>query len=223
MEFTKEELIKWYNSKTETNSINPKTNRKIKNGGPTYNKLNKEYNSLIKKDESDDDIEISIKNINIEDKKNNNIENKLVLYLELKVTKKVKIQKYKILNTDEYKNGCSCNQKIEIKINEKKEIKEDIINILEIIKREYNNKYIQNIYGLDYICRIEEIDTDGNVYGFIFESNNENIEIPIILVHCYSYLKRKNINICIHIQYLSFYNYYNDELYDYETHLLIKY
>lgn len=220
MQFTKDELIKWYNSKTETYSINPRTNKKIKNNGPTYKILEREYNILFEKNVKDT-IKKNIKNINLTNE--NNIENKLVLYLELKDTKKVKIQKYKILNTDEYKNGCSCNQKIEIKINEKKEIKEDIINILEIIKREYNNKYIQNIYGLDYICRIEEIDTDGNVYGFIFESNNENIEIPIILVHCYSYLKRKNINICIHIQYLSFYNYYNDELYDYETHLLIKY
>lgn len=118
MEFTKEELIKWYNSKTETYSINPKTNRKINNDGPTYKKLDKEYSTLIKENKRDDNVEIDIKNIDIEENKNNNnIENKFVLYLELKDTKKIKIQKYKTLNTLEYKNGCSCDQKIEIKIN----------------------------------------------------------------------------------------------------------
>jgi hypothetical protein len=221
MKYTKEELIKWHNFKTETYSINPKTNRKIKNHGPTYKKLKEEYNILIKEI---DDIEENIKALNININENvNNIENKFVLYLELKDTRKIKIYEYKILNIKEYINGCSCNQKIEIKLNEKTEIKEDILNILDIIKKEYNNKKIQDFYGLNYICKIEELDIDGNVYGFIFESKDNNIEIPIIPVHCYSYVKKRTTNICMHIQYLSFYNYYNNESYDHETHLLIRY
>lgn len=227
MKYSKEELIEWFNSKNGEYSINPKSNRKIKKNGPTYKKLEDEYNILIKDEK--------IKNINLEEnfekldinknvnKNINNIENKLVLYLELKDTKKIKIYDYMVLNKNKYINGCSCNQKIEIKINEKIEIKEDILNILGIIKKEYNNKEIQNIYGLDYICNIDELDIDGNVYGFIFESNDNNIEIPIIPIHCYSYVRKKTVNICIHIQYLSFYNHYNNESYDYETHLSIKY
>jgi hypothetical protein len=221
MEFTKDELIKWFNSRTKEYSINPKTNRKINNSGPTYKKLEKEYNMLFIENTDNYDFETNIKNINLTDK--NNIENKFVLYLELKDTKKIKIQEYKILNILEYKNGCSCEQKIEIKLNEKNEIKEDVINILKIIKNEYNDKEIQKIYGLDYDCKTEELDNDGNVFGFIFNTNNQNIEFPIIPVHCYSNIKRKTIEICIHIQYLSFYNHYNNESYDYETHLLIRY
>jgi hypothetical protein len=220
MKFTKDELIKWFNSKSEKYSRNPKTNKKIKNNGPTYKKMEKEYIMLFKKNEENYEIETDIKNINIT---NNNIENKICLYLELKDTKKIKIQEYKIFNIFEYNNGCSCDQKIEIKLNEKKEIKEDIMNILEIIKKEYNNKEIHKMYELDYICKIEELDIDGNVFGFIFDTNNKNLEFPIIPVYCYSYIKNKTISICIHIQYLSFYNHYNNESYDYETHLLIKY
>lgn len=222
MVFTKDELIKWFNSKTEEYSINPKTKRKIKNNGPTYKKLEKEYNMLFNKKEENYDIETEIKNINIT-KENNNIENKICLYLELKDTKKIKIQEYKLFNILEYKNGCSCGQIIEIKLNEKKELKEDIINILEIIKKEYNNKEIQKMYRLDYTCKIEELDIDGNIFGFIFDTNNENLEFPPIPVHCYSYIKKRTTNICMHIQYMSFYNHYNNESYDYETHLLIKY
>lgn len=126
MKYTKEELIKWHNSKTDTYSLNPKSNRKIKNYGPTYKKLEEEYNILIKEI---DNIGENIKTINI--KNINNIENKIVLYLELKDTKKIKIYDYIILNKKEYLNGCSCN--------EKTEIKDDILNILEIINKEYNN------------------------------------------------------------------------------------
>lgn len=216
MKYTKEELIKWHNSKTNTYSLNPKSNRKIKNYGPTYKKLEEEYNILIKK------IDNIGENININENVNN-IENKIVLYLELKDTKKIKLYDYIILNKKEYINGCSCNQKIEIKLNEKTEIKDDILNILEIINKEYNNKKIQDIYGLNYICKIDELDVNGNLYGFIFESKDNNIEIPIIPIHCYSYIRKKIINICIHIQYLSFYNHYNNESHDYETHLLIRY
>lgn len=212
MNYTKEELIEWNNSKKDTYSINPRTNHKISNSGPTYKKLEKEYNILIQEiNDNSEHIKTSIIN-NYENL--NNIEKKFVLYLELKDTKKIK---------SEYKYGCLCKQKINIKLNEKKEIKEDIINILNIIKNEYNNKKIQNIYGLDYICRFEELDTDGNVYGFIFDTNDENIEFPIIPVHCYSYIKKRTINICIHIQYLSFYNHYINESHDYETHLIIEY
>lgn len=222
MEFTKDELITWFNSKNKEYSINPKSKRKIKNNGPTYKKLEKEYNILFDKNEEILNIEKDIKNINITNE-NNNIENKICLYLELKDTKKTRIYEYKILNIQQYKDGCSCEQNINIKLNEKKEIKEDIMNILKIIKEEYNNKEIQNTYSLDYNCKIEELDTDGNVLGFIFDTNDENLEFPIIPVHCYSYIKKKTINICLHIQYLSFYNHYNNESHDYETHLLIKY
>jgi hypothetical protein len=221
MEFTKDELITWFNSKNKEYSINPKSKRRIKNNGPTYKKLEKEYNMLFEKNEILD-IETEIKNININNE-NNNIENKICLYLELKDTKKIKIHEYKILNIQQYKDGCSCEQNINVKLNEKKEIKEDIINILKIIKEEYNNKEIQKTYSLDYNCKIEDLDIDGNVLGFIFDTNDKNIEFPIIPVHCYSYIKKKTINICVHIQYLSFYNHYNNESYDYETHLLIKY
>ena len=177
---------------------------------------------LFNKNEENYEIETEIKNINIT-KENNNIENKICLYLELKDTKKIKIQEYKLFNILECKNGCSCGQIIEIKLNEKKEIKEDIINILEIIKKEYNNKEIQKMYGFDYICKIEELDIDGNIFGFIFNTNNKNLDFPPIPIHCYSYIKKRTINICMHIQYMSFYNHYNNESYDYETHLLIKY
>lgn len=217
MKYSKEELIEWFNSKNGEYSINPKTNRKINKKGPTYKKLEEEYNILIKEIDLEEKVDIN-KNIDI-----NNIENKFVLCLELKDTRKIKIYDYMVLNKNEYINGCPCNQKIEIKLNEKTEIKEDVLNILDIIKKEYNNKEIQNIYGLNYVCNIDEIDIDENVYGFIFESNNNNIEFPIIPVHCYSYVRNKTINICIHIQYITFYNHYNNESYDYETHLSIKY
>lgn len=220
MKYSKEELIKWINSINGEYSINPKSNRKIKKNGPTYKKLEEEYNILIK----DINLEEKFEKLDINKNQNINIiENKLVLYLELKDTRKIKIYDYMVLNKNEYINGCSCNQKIEIKLNEKTEIKEDILNILGIIKKEYNKKKLQNIYGLNYICNIDELDIDGNVYCFIFESNDNNIEIPIIPVHCYSYIGKKTINICIHIQYLTFFNHYNNESYDYETHLSIKY
>lgn len=220
MKYNKEELIEWFNSKNGNYSINPKSNRKIKKNGPTYKKLEEEYNILI----NEINLEDKIEKLDINKNKNiNNIENKLVLYLELKDTRKIRIYDYMLLNKNKYVNGCSCNQKIELKLNEKSEIKEDILNILGIIKKEYDNKEIQNIYGLNYVCNIEELDIDGNLYGFIFESNDNNIEFPIIPVHCYSYVRKKIINICIHIQYLTFYNHYNNESYDYETHLSIKY
>lgn len=220
MKYSKEELIEWFNSKNGEYSINPKSNRKIKKNGPTYKKLEEEYNILI----NEINLEEKIEKLNINKNENrNNIENKLVLYLELKDTKKIRIYDYMVLNKNKYVNSCPCNQKIEIKLNEKSEIKEDILNILDIIKKEYNNKEIQNIYGLNYVCNIDELDIDGNVYGFILESNDNNIEFPVIPVHCYSYLRKKTINICIHIQYLTFYNHYNNESYDYETHLSIKY
>lgn len=215
MEFTKDELIEWNDDKNK----NPRTKMRIKTNGPTYKKLEKEYNILFMKNNNKKN-ETGIKNIT---NKKNDIENKICLYLELKDTKKIKIQEYKILNIIEYKYGCSCAQNIDIKLNEKKEIKEDIINILEIIKNDYNNKEIQKKFGYDYTCNIEELDMDGNVFRFIFNTNDKNLEIPIIPVHCYSYIKKKTINMCIHIQYLSFYNNYNNESYDYETHLLIKY
>jgi len=220
MKYSKEELIKWFNSKNGEYSINPKSNRKIKKNGPTYRKLEEEYNILI----NEINLEEKLEKLDINKNENiNNIENKLVLYLELKDTRKIRIYDYMVLNKNKYINGCSCNQKIEIKLNEKLEIKEDILNMLDIIKKEYNNKEIQNIYGLNYVCNIAELDIDGNVYGFILEKNDNNIENPIIPVHCYSYVKKKTINICIHIQYLTFYNHYNNESYDYETHLSIKY
>jgi hypothetical protein len=134
MEFTKDELITWFNSKNKEYSINPKSKRRIKNNGPTYKKLEKEYNMLFEKNEILD-IETEIKKININNE-NNNIENKICLYLELKDTKKIKIHEYKILNIQQYKDGCSCEQNINVKLNEKKEIKEDIINILKIKKEE---------------------------------------------------------------------------------------
>lgn len=46
MEFTKEEFIQQYNSKTENYSTNPKTKRRIKKNGPVYKKLEKEYKKM---------------------------------------------------------------------------------------------------------------------------------------------------------------------------------
>lgn len=215
MEFTKDELIKWNNNKNEGIFVNPRTNAKIKQNGPTYKKLEKEYNILLN-NENNKSNKIYINELTY-------IENKIVIYLNLKDTKKIKIYKYKILDIYEKSEGCSCQQNIEININKNEEIKEDIINILEIIKKEYNNEEIKKKYRLDYNCNIEELDENGNVYGFIFNTKDDNIEYPIIPVHCYSYKKNKLINICIHIQYISFYNHHNNVSHDYETHLLIVY
>lgn len=215
MFFSENELKKWYNNK----NVNPKTNRKIKENGPVYKKLEKEYESLFNGDVSD------IIDINNTYYDKNNIEYKINKFLEkeknihLRDSRKPRVYDYKIFKN----NQCTCDQIIEIKINENEYIKEDIKNILEIVKSEYNNKEIQNKYGLDYKCKIKQIDIDGNVYGFIFNSFDNNYEFPTILTHCYSNVKKKITNICIHIQYLSILNDYNDKNYDYESHVYIKY
>ena len=114
MKYSKEELIKWFNSKNGEYSINPKSNRKIKKNGPTYRKLEEEYNILI----NEINLEEKLEKLDINKNENiNNIENKLVLYLELKDTRKIRIYDYMVLNKNKYINGCSCNQKIEIKLN----------------------------------------------------------------------------------------------------------
>lgn len=219
MDFTKQELEIWHDNLNENDNfcINPKSNRKIKKNGSTYKKLEKNYIKLINKN----NINFIENNINIKNK--TYIENKIIDFLKkefyLRDTLKPPIYNFKILENDK----CNCEQKISIKINEKKYIKKDIENILEIINDEYNNKNIQNIIGLEYECKIEQIDTDGNVYGFVFSSFDNNYEFPIILAHCYSKKNKNEIQICLHIQYLSFLNCYNNKSFDYETHILIEY
>lgn len=184
-------------------------------------------NHKLKVNKEKKEKKIEIHGINEYDLEKNksyiNIEKKIIYFLEkeiyLRDTLKPKIYEYGILKYDQ----CNCEQEINIKINEESFIKEDIINILEIIKNEYNDKELQKKISLIYKCELEQIDLDGNVYKFFFKTMDNNYEFPDILVHCYSWKKRKNIYICLHIQYLSILNIYNDKSYNYESHIYIKY
>lgn len=219
MNFTKDELKIWYNNINGDYSINPKTNRKIKKNGPVYKKIEKEYNKLFK-DKNNYDIKNDINN---DEKDKTNVENKIINFLKREIYLRNTL-KQRIYDFDIYENGkCKCDQEISLKINETDDIKEDIKNILEIVKNVYNDKKLQNLYGLNYECKIEQMDLDGNVYGFVFRSFDDNYEYPIILTHCYSKKIKNTIHICLHMQYLSFLNYHNNKNYDYETHMYIKY
>lgn len=96
VEFTKNELIIWYNNKL----INPRTNRKIKENRPVYQKLEKEYNIMLKNKDVVNIIDIEKLNINEKDKSKNknNIEYKINKFLEeqiyLRYTQKPKVYDY---------------------------------------------------------------------------------------------------------------------------------
>lgn len=162
-------------------------------------------------------------NKNDAEKDKSNVENRIISLLKneyyLRDVKKPQIYNFEILED----GNCSCDQEIEIKINSHKYIQEDIIKILNIIKEEYNDKNLKNIFNLEYDCDFEQVDINGNVYKFIFNSYDDNYEYPYILAHCYSKNKKSGVQICLHIKYLSILNYYNNRSFDYETHIFIEY
>lgn len=175
MNFTKDELKIWYNNINGDYSINPKTNRKIKKNGPVYKKIEKEYNKLFK-DKNNYDIKNDINN---DEKDKTNVENKIINFLKREIYLRNTLKK-RIYDFDIYENGkCKCDQEISLKINETDDIKEDIKNILEIVKNVYNDKKLQNLYGLNYECKIEQMDLDGNVYDLFFDLSMITMNIQL--------------------------------------------
>lgn len=221
--YTEKQMKEWYSSIEGNYAINPLTKRKIKRNGYIHRSFEKNYNKFHLDINKQD-----LKNLNkkIKEKKNKTlIEIKISNFLENEILLRntLKQKMYSFIILEDYKELCECEQIISVNINDYKDIKEDINKILEIIKNVYNNQKLQNKYNLKYRCKINQVDTNGNIYGFFFNSYNDNHEYPIILSHCYSKIKKKNIYICLHIQYLSFINYEYNISYDYETCIAIEY
>ena len=151
----------------------------------------------------------------------NYLENNIAKYIELKDTKKKKIIEYNFYNT--YRHFCKCEQKTDLLLKKENFIKEDILNILEEIKKTYNATRFQDLSTCQYRCDINDLDVNDNVYNFIFTCNDNNFEIEPQVVHCYSYVKDKYIHICLHVNLLSFLCVYLGEASDYQMRVMLKY